>query len=261
MSLRVIRLNEFIRQSETEGRELPPFVHTTPSARIVEILRDSKLLVTECNVFCERLCYLFVGRPAYKWKSDGEASVWQLPFVVLVNNIDTLSLKRIYPFDTGAFSSRRLPDYITLFNRENYNVGKNVLDAERIIKTFFTNTKNYMNGKAKSEDDMRETYNLGVKHQEISALARLYNDKSNSSFDDRSKVIELQISEDLNISKENVIGLVLPKQYADDADIQSAISKLECEVETYGEFPLNVDNYYGMIYQSVNHIMRRKGFK
>ncbi len=261
MSLRVVRLNEFLTPLGVEEQGLPPFVHSTPSARIIDILNDSKILATQCNVFREKLCYLFVGRPAYKWTFNAQASAWQLPFVVMIKDIGISPLKRIYPFDTGAFSARILPDYITMFERERFNVGTNLSDIEKIISTFFTNSKNYMSAKAKSEDKIAEDYSLGVKHQEISALSRLFNDRSNSAVDDRGRTIELQIAEDLIISKKNVIGMILPRQYANDIDIKEAIEHLGCEVETYSEFPLSVNSYYGIIYQHISSIMRRVELK
>lgn len=89
----------------------PPWIHSTASSNLIPILNEEKLLAVKCNVFQgEKLCYLFVGRAAYKGKDALNPEPWQLPTVFVMRFSNPPPLKRIHPFDTGAFERGRMPD-------------------------------------------------------------------------------------------------------------------------------------------------------
>ena len=255
-SLRVVRLREFLRTADGTCLQLPALIHTTSASNLYSVLEKRRLRATRCSVFQEDLCYLFVGRPAYKWSTTGEASYWQLPFVLVVDGLGEAPVKRIHPFDTGAFASRRLPDYITLFEMAAYDIGKDPRLAGSLMDVFFGGVENYINARVRSEAEIRTAYGLGTRHQEIEALARLYADRSNQGLDDRARTIELQVEEDVRISPDNLLGVVVPKQYADDAEVGAELKALGCRVEPYGEYPLRAENYHGMIYEAVRRITK-----
>ena len=68
----------------------------------------------ECEVFGEKITYLFYGRPAFKYASDEEASTnLALYPVAFVLNLEKISkLKRLFPFDTGAMSNKRYKSFL-----------------------------------------------------------------------------------------------------------------------------------------------------
>ena len=255
-SLRVVRLREFLRSADGAGLQLPALIHTTSASNLYSVLEERRLRATRCSVFQEDLCYLFVGRPAYKWSTKGEASYWQLPFVLVVDGLGEAPVKRIHPFDTGAFALRHLPEYIILFEMGAYDIGKDPGLAGNLMNVFFGSVENYVDARVRSEEEIRTAYGLGARHQEIEALARLYADRSNQGPDDRARTIELQVEEDVQISPDNLLGVVVPKQYTDDAEVGAELKALGCRVETYGEYPLRAENYYGIIYEAVRRITK-----
>ena len=254
--LRVIGLAEFLRTAELEASEpLPSLVHSTQSRFAMDILREGRLKTVLCNVYREKLCYLFVGRPAYKWNSESQASYWQLPITFVLRDADGAKLKRVHPFDTGAFASERVPDYILGFGKEAYDLGSSTEAAGAIIQALYGSVENYVRGLALSESELRSRHSLDVRHQEVEALARLYSDRSNTRADDRLRTIELQVTQDLSLSTGNLLGVVIPYQYARFPAIAAKLSALGCRVEEYGEYPINVPNYYGIVYERVQAIM------
>ena len=265
-SLRVVRLADFLRTASPRLGATPPpaptpIVHSTPARNVFDILENGRLKPMLCSVFRERLCYFFVGRPAYKWSTNGEASRWQLPFVLVMRRPGSAGIKRMYPFDTGAFAAGRLPDYLVGFDMENYGLGTDISAARVLIDVFFGTDRAYVEGKAKSDADVRAAHALGAEHQEVEALARLYGERSNSYFDDRARTIEVQVEEDVSIAGEDLIGVVIPQAYAAHPGVAQALTDLGCQVEAYGEYPLRVEGYHGLIYEAVVRMLRQAGIQ
>jgi hypothetical protein len=122
MVTRPHRLKEYLASLNLPGELRLPWVHSTSASNLIDIIADGKLLATPCNVFRQdKLCYFFVGRPAYKMKPTENPSTWQLPVAFVVRFEKPPPIKRIFPFDSGAFHERRLPDYITMFKMDGYD--------------------------------------------------------------------------------------------------------------------------------------------
>lgn len=229
-------------------------VHTTESSRLYEILNQGKLLTMECNVFAgEKLCYLFVGSPAYKYESEGEAPYWMLPTVFVVRFQNLPQFKRIYPFDSGAFSHKKLPDYITTFARDDFEFGPDANAAATLVSVFFGSDKRYLSRSTPSIQEFRDKHNLNSRYMQIEALHRLYGDRSNS-FDDRAAVVEAQLDTDVILNPADLLGVVVPEEFLRDSDVKSALKAITSNIESYGIYPLNVQMYFGQIYDCVRRI-------
>ena len=77
-----VNLRDFLTNSNLAVPKSPPWIHSTASNHLLPILEEEKLLAVKCNVFKgEKLCYLFVGRAAYKGKDALNPESWQLPSV------------------------------------------------------------------------------------------------------------------------------------------------------------------------------------
>ncbi len=230
------------------------------AARLLDILNDERLMVTPCNVFTgENLCYLFVGRPSYKVPASENPSEWQLPVVFVLRFAHELPIKRIFPFDSGAFVGKRLPNYITCFNINNYDVSENKSNIGRLVSIFFGDDARYIKRRSFDISDIKERHEIDARHQEIAALARLYREDSNANLDDRAAAIELQITEDIYLTSQNVLGIVMPSEYARIPGFRDSIFHITDTIETYDLHPLNSAGHYGLIYEAVNNIYRRYG--
>jgi len=211
--------------------------------------------VTACDKFVgENLIYFFVGRPAFKTKVGGEASYWQCPAVFILRSLGNASVKRIHPFDTGAFIDRLLPNYLTLFPLERFNLGSECDIIGKLISIFFGDAESYMYGSGMGEREFRKRYDVSPRHQEVEALTRLYNDRP-ATFDDRGKCVEVQVETDIGLVRSNLIGVVVPHPYLLEPELISKFEELGCRIESYGVFPLQVENYYATIYERVKKII------
>jgi hypothetical protein len=108
--VRPIRLREFLANVNVPVAKVPPLVHSTSSHLLFDIIQSGKLLALPCNVFAgDKLCYCFVGRPAYKAAPVDAPSEWQLPmaFVMRFHRM-TLRVCSYLPSGYSATSDRNV---------------------------------------------------------------------------------------------------------------------------------------------------------
>jgi hypothetical protein len=256
-SLRHVTLPEFLRAAQASSVEAPQPVHSTVAANIFDILEAGRLKATSCRVFHnEKLCYLFIGRPSYKKSGKGEAPHWMLPLVFIMKGLANLPIKRIHPLDTGAFASGRLPDYLTTFELDSFELGSDPAEISRVISAFYETTERYMKGENRSLDSIKTQVQIGVRHAKIEALIRLFSERSLEDIDDRGRNIEVQVGGDVPLA-DNLLGVVLPDPYRLDMEIERRLKSFGAKVEYYPVYPLNADAHFGAMYEAVTKIMQR----
>lgn len=262
MTIEEFTLRTFLTRANVSPDVNLPWVHSTAASRLISIINNRKLLATPCNVFIgEKLCYLFVGRAAYKTKSVPNPSEWQLPVVFVVRFRDRPKLKRVFPFDSGAFRRRLLPDYITTFDLEGYDLADAPENIGRLVSLCFDGGEGYMKRKAVSEDKLSEKYALDLRHQQVLALMRLYAERSTAEYDDRAAAVEIQLSEDVALAQENLLGVVMPTEFRRTPGLVDAIKQLTQVIECYDHMPLSTECHYGQIYDCVRRVYRRAGIR
>lgn len=255
-----VRLSEYLPSLNVEAARTPPLVHSTSVHRVFDILHGGKILAMRCSVFTnDKLCYFFVGRPAYKGALSDAPATWQLPMSFVMRFREPPPIKRVFPFDSGAFVQKRLPDYITMFDLNGYEISGHPENIGRLISFYFKTPKRYMEKRANGEQELKEEHSLGPRHQEISALHRLYLEQNSTAFDDRSAAVEIQISADVPLLQENVLGVVIPDEYGRDPEIMAALRAITPNVETYRHWPNNALFHYALIYEGVSNIYRKFG--
>lgn len=255
-SLRHVTLPEFLRAAQAGSVEAPRPVHSTVAANIFDIINAGRLKATACEVFGkEKVCYLFIGRPSYKKSAKGEAPHWMLPVVFIMKGLASLPIKRIHPLDTGAFASGRLPDYLTAFELDSFELGSDPAQISRVISAFYETTERYMKGENRSLDSIKTQMQIDVRHARIEALIRMYSERSLEDIDDRGRNIEVQVGGDVPIA-DNLLGVVLPDQYRLVPEIERHLKSLGAKVEYYGLYPMNADAHFGLVYEAVTKIMR-----
>ncbi len=217
-------------------------------------------MATPCNVFKnEKLCYLFIGRPAYKIPSVETPSAWQLPVAFVVRFHQPPPIKRIFPFDSGAFHSQRLPSYITMFKMDGYNIGGEPDLVGRLVSFYFKTPGRYFFRRPAGEEEIKEQHNLDMRHAQVLALSRLFLENSSAECDDRAAAIEIQVEQDLEIKKDNLLGVVMPAEYARVPELVRAIKELTPNIEEYDIMPLGSLSHYALLYQGVKNIYKRAG--
>lgn len=255
-----VRLKDFLTNSNLAAPKSPPWIHSSPSSKLISIIHGEKLVAMKCNVFKgEKLCYLFVGRAAYKIKDTENPTPWQLPSVFIMRFTTPPPIKRLYPFDTGAFSRNRLPDYITTFDMTNFELGTSHEQIGRLISLYFESPRRYIDRNAVDHDKLKEEHLLSMSHSEILALGKLYREGSTKNHDDRAAAIEIQVAEDIPLAKSNLLGVVVPDEYLRTDGVKESLNALTNIVEGYRLLPLSLSQHYSLIYDCVERVYKRAG--
>lgn len=253
-------LAEFLSGQSTNFRSALPLVHSSESKNLLAVIREGKIAVKKCDTFTdENLAYFFHGRPSYR-KFHDKPKDWQLPFVMILKSACLLNLRRIYPFDSGAYFSGRFPTYLSDFAATGYELGPQGSTAiDLIIDIFFGSDTDYLHGRAKPVDEVNHRRKLGVRHSEIQALCAMYN-REQVSADDRSLAIEIQTASDVAI-KDHLLGIVMPRPYFDDKILKQRLRAINnrVEIRQYDVYPLSTESYMAAIYDLVKSIYKKLG--
>lgn len=249
---RSISLKEFLDQLDGLSCDLPPTVHTTAAWRIYDIMQAGPAL--RKSEFKDGSCYVFVGRPAFKWGGAQRPDYWTSPLAFVFRDCPSAVVSKIHPFDTGAFSCQMYPDYIAGFGMQRFDLGLDLEIVGKLIAAFFENSARYIQGNALSEEKFSERFSLTPRHQEIRALSKLYNEAGIVSVDDRAKSIEIQLDGDVPLH--NALGVVVPDPYLSDAELVEALASSGCRIEGYPVYPNKIDSYFPVVYDRVQKIIR-----
>lgn len=205
---------------------------------------------------------MFVGRPAYKYKiEEGETPDYLLPAVFVFRFQTDPAIKRLYPFDSGAFMKRMLPTYVTTFGSDMFELEPQRASIGQVIGTFFGSDAAYMKRAAKGMDELKQHHSMMPSEAPAKAINRLYQDRGADRFDDRAAAVEVQIASALPLTREDLLGVVLPEEYKREAEFIEDIRKITPNIEFYGVFPMNINMYWALISDSVNKIYKNSGIR
>lgn len=258
--LKNVSIKEFLTTAQAGTASKLPWLHTTQSGHLADIIGTGSIAAMPCNVFeGEKLTYLFVGRPAYKYEMDpGETQEWLLPSVFVIRFPDKEpAIKRLYPFDSGAFSRQRFPRYVTFFKAGMYELDPDRESIGRVVSTFFGSDQAYWRRQAHSPEKFGEEHDLTPRHAAVKAVNLLYREKSSEKFDDRAAAIEVQLDTDILLSRQNLLGVVIPNEYKRDKQMMPILRALTQNIESYDHYPLNGTNYFSEIYSAVAKIYKK----
>jgi hypothetical protein len=240
-----------------------PILHTTQAYHLKGISDTNKILSKPCDVFTgENLSYFFVGRPAYKYQSDGsEAEYWELPCCFVFEFGAVRDVKRIFPFDSGAFAKKRYPRYINEMDLNYFEASAAPDAVSRIIGAFFGEPASYFELRSKDRGKFESEFGLRVFDAELKALHRLSRERSPTSFDDRRFSIEIQSSNGLDLKVINPLAVIAPLIYFDDPGFRYKVeTDWKCMPIGYPVFTLSSDKYYYAIYERVAEFFRSRGY-
>ena len=203
-----------------------------------------------------------LGRPAYKYESDGsEAEYWELPCCFIFEFSSVRNIRRIFPFDSGAFAKGRYPPYIRRMDLKFFEASPAPEAVSRIIGAFFGNAASYFTLKSKDREKFESEFRLGVFDAELKALHRLSLEKSPSSFDDRRFSIEVQTPNTLDLRLINPLAVIAPQIYYDDPDfLRHVETEWACVPLGYPIYTFSSDKYYHPVYERVEKFFKDKGY-
>ncbi len=251
-------LAEFLKRNQITKSKPLPLVHTTESYHIKKIVSSGTIKASRCNVFRgENLSYFFVGRAAYKRDLHQEAEYWELP-TCLVFDFFIDGIKRIYPFDSGAFKAKRYPNFVNMMDIADFEVSEDAEAPHKIIGTFFGAARNYYRLAARPREQFESRFDVDVLDEEMKALHKLILTKD-KKFDDRRFAIEMQFDHDIDLQAKKPILAILPETYLEDDTYVKKVEALGAEVLTYPVYPLRKEYYYYAIYEKLDLFYASRG--
>jgi hypothetical protein len=256
-------LSDFLLRDAIPAGGVLPVIHTTTCYHLKKFRGENKILTCMCDVFSsDKLSYFFVGRPAYKLPSDGsESEYWELPCCLVFQFTALSNIKRIFPFDSGAFAKKKYPPYINLMDINEFESCSAPNAVSRIIGAFFGDVGSYFRLRAKDRSKFEGEFPLGLFDAEIKALHRLSLERAPASFDDRRFAIEVQSAADVDLTVTHPLAVIAPLDYFDDEPFRTQVETMWKAVPLgYPMFPLNTAAYYGLVYQKVDEFFKTKGF-
>lgn len=260
MKLERYKLADFLETQNTPSLGDLPWFHTTKGSRLLDVINERRLRAMPCEVFHDDLCYFFVGRPAYKYSIKGQAQNWQLPMVFVMRFEEPPPIARIYPFDSGAFMERRFPDYIQMFGAERYLLGTDASAIQKLIGFYFRDEARYVGRRANSSDDIETRLTLDARHDEIMALAALFQENNNSTFDDRAAAVEVQVPANVALDTGQLLGVILCEERLRTPGVRSALREMTPNILTYPLLPNDFQSYFGVISFQTIELYRKLGY-
>lgn len=251
-------LQRFIQRTATTSSLPPllPLMHSTSCSVTEDVLRQDELSATKCPVFHEDLLYLFYGKPSYKVSSKVNASLTTSLFSPCCFIIDPnkVNVKRIFPFDTGAYSDDRyknlIPHNIEL---EDFQLQPNIKSIPEFIKLFYTNNSNYLSGKCNISEDR-------LVNKVTISLGELLSASGVVAFDDRARTVEISSDSDIILS-DAILAIIIPAPFRSNEYFKAFI-KAHPKVEVipyFIHYPQDPIMQNEAVYQAAMGYLSRKG--
>ncbi|NHO42872.1 hypothetical protein GOB83_11890 [Acetobacter fabarum] len=256
------RLNDFLKKNNIVASAELPIVHTTQGFNLQSIIGSSELVPTPCNTFeGEDLNYFFYGKPSYKSAGDFEQSKqWEMPICFLLSPSAISNIKRIYPFDSGAFLAGRHPDYIRKMGISDFEAAPSRDTPRRIIGAFFDSIDDFFRLKPKDENKFKTEFSLSLLDAQVLALRELAGDTSLATIDDRRFAVEIQSDQKLTLDASSVEAVVISDSYVNIEEVRNYISDvLKAEIIMYSTYSLAAADHTALIYEKVCRYLVHKG--
>jgi hypothetical protein len=247
---------KFVNQHMPVEGELP-LTHMTDGLAFRGMLDSGGLNAEPCPVFDdEPLLYLFYGRPAYRVNSQRLSSAIDAyaPVCLVLRPNCLNSLKRVFPFDSGAFQGER---FVEAMHRkmllEDFALDANLQAPRKLINLFFGDRDRYYRNAPLQE--------IAIPALSFEALSYhiLITSRHENDFDERISAIELQTQHNLDLSV-HAEAVVLPDAFATDEVLQR-LAAFQITVLPYDYIPrLRPESYTGAIYTIVRDYYRRMGY-
>lgn len=190
--------------------ELLPFYHTCSAYKAKRFIGEGRIFDdTDCEVFNEKITYLFYGRPAYKYQvaSESNRDLSLYPVCFMLDGTRCGTLKRIFPFDTGAMYHNLYKSYfnpqMTVFD---FEMDPSISRAIDLVARFYGTNAAYEGYRPKKFKA------LDTADFESLCYAEMIRSLSATPADERRATIELQAQENVDISAGVVQGMIVPGQ-------------------------------------------------
>jgi len=240
------------------SQNLLPFFHSCDAFFFRSILMEKKLHPLNCTVFeNEKLLYLFYGRPAYKSSNNASSGLNALLPVCFIVKADAIeSIKRIAPFDTGAYNIGLYKEYMhPKMEMKHFFLTPHKTSICKVISYFFETNERYYNGRPKREVEFDSM------DFELQSYFELIKRVGQSKTDDRKASIEVQLCSELQLSADTIEAIIMPEIFIQSKVVEDiVVNELKAEVITYESYGIPSDLYYSEILSLTKNYLVRKEY-
>ncbi len=234
------------------AHSLLPLFHKTESFYLPKILEKGAIATKPCQFFKEDLVYAFYGKPAYRTKGSGKENrmLEYYPVAILLDPSGPYDIKRIFPFDTGAMKRGRYADFMHHDSTcEDFEIPLPIENVKSVIEFFFSSNKDYILSRPNKGVTPNPT------NFEQSSIARMVNYTGGSSSDDRRITIEIQIGDNVIITKKSVLGIVAPSAFEDNDQFRKNVIDVDIPVKYYDCLISNPMETHSIIVEKSRELM------
>lgn len=233
-----------------------PLCHTCDVYTFRSILKGGLLDVSQCEHFNERLLYFFYGKPAYRLSEDSVTSNLQFcPVTIAIKLNKSQDIKRIAPFDTGAFFKKKYSQHMhPKMSCDDFLLPPTFDIPSRIVTQFFGSNVNYCEG-------MPNKKPIDPLNLEAESYQNIIHDQAIRECDDRGHTIEVQTSKPFSLGKSNVLFVMLPKVLLDHDDIcDILLNRWGVKPIGYTSHSGRSSEYIGLIYKEFMTYLKKNGY-
>jgi len=199
-----------------------PLTHCTKSEYFFDMIREGAISKRPCKVFGEELVYLFYGRPSYRpYAETANTSLDAFRPVALLFRPEAIAaIRRIHPFDTGAFANGLYGHFIPGHARmQNYEIRPDLEAASKSVSFFFGSNRNYYLGRTAPGASAPPA------NPTVSSLLGMFQARGLSEVDDRRSAIEVQVAADVKLDSDAIMAICLPSDYCEDDSLLALITE------------------------------------
>ncbi|HEY4194125.1 MAG TPA: hypothetical protein VGM63_01210 [Mucilaginibacter sp.] len=222
-----------------------PVFHSCDAFFFRTILTEKRLTPLNCTVFKdEKLLYLFYGRPAYKSSNNASSGLHSLlPVSFIIKTSAIGKIKRMAPFDTGAFNIGLYKEYLHPEMKLNdFFLTPNMQAISKTVSYFFATNEQYFANKPK------EKIKYDVINFEIESYYNLIKGMGQGRADDRKASIEIQLASGIELTSNSVEAVIIPENFMSSTIVQDVIKDdFRAEIITYESYGIPSDNYYSQV--------------
>ena len=239
--------------------ELQPsmlWCHTTDAYVLRNLIEYECFQPQQCEYFNERLTYFFYGRPAYKTRRDENIRhTANAPITIILKPEIVSYAKNIYPFDTGAFWTKRYAKWMhSKMDLSSFNVSM-VSNAQfKHVKGFYGSNLSYFDCIASVQKE-----NL-IGEFEAEAIAGLISDQNSDDADDRKITFEISTDQSVPFTNKYIDTIVGPKSLLSASWFNDFISKSKINFVPYDlNYLKPAIEYQALFEEKVKNIQSIKG--
>jgi len=263
-----MKVFDFLSDDDISGTnvvldELLPLVHTTPSRFAMNILKEMKLEKKPCNKFNgEHILYFFYARPAYRKVEKDTSSDRSLVPVVLIVKPILDEIKRVYPFDSGAYDDYTKEKYLNpMSERSNYELTNTFPSVQYYINAVFGSNCNYYIGKCRVGSDLpKSVVQRRETNHDLDNLLNLISSTNRSKLDDRRKTVEIQSPNDYDLSGK-LLAVIAPNFYQNNTDFIEIIKESGAEPRYYQYYDGHrVNEYVSVVFSRIREYYAKQNY-